>query len=407
MKVILVNRFFYPDISATSQLLSDLAFHLATRFDVHVVASRQKYDRPQERLLPSERICNVTVHRVWTTQFGRASLPGRALDYLTFYLSASLRLLRLVGRGDIVIPMTDPPLIAVPASLAARAKKARVVNWVQDLFPEVAHALGFRLASGALGQVLRRMRDRSLAAAVSNVALGDLMRARIVARGVNPARVEVIHNWAAGHEVKPLDSGTNSLRRDWGLAGKFVVGYSGNMGRAHDLVALLNAAEKLLAHPEFVFLFVGAGQQRETLVAETARRGLTNVMFQPYQPREALGVSLTVPDCHIVSLKPALEGLIVPSKLYSSMASGRPVLYLGSAEGEIGRLMQTSECFGLRADADDTDAIAQAILQMGESKEQTARWGANGRRLFEREFEQSIALTRWSILLSSLAKAPD
>ena len=404
MKVILVNRYFYPDISATSQILSDLAFHLGARFDVHVVTSRQKYDQPEAQLPHRQQIQRVMVHRVWTTRFGRDSLPGRALDYLTYSISALLAILRLADRGDIVIPMTDPPLISLPASAAARAKGAKIVNWVQDLFPEVAQALDFKLASGPIGRVLRWLRDRALSSAASNVVLGDLMKARLTDRGIQPARIEVIHNWSSGSEVKPVTAAANDLRREWGFADKFVVGYSGNMGRAHDLVPLIDAAESLSGHPNIAFLFIGGGQQRDALETEARRRGLANVTFRPYQPREMLGMSLTVPDCHIVSLKPALEGLIVPSKLYSSLAAGRPILYLGSAEGEVGRLLQRSEPFGMRVDPSDPEAIAQAILKI--SSEEGSHWGANGRRLFEREFDQPIGLARWSNLLSSLGRLP-
>lgn len=400
MKVILLNRYFHPDISATSQMVSDLAFHLAERFDAHVITSRQRYDQPRERLPREEKIRGLTIHRVWTTHFGRGFLPGRALDYVTFYMSATARLLALAARRDVVVAMTDPPLISVPAAFAAKVKGAKVVNWLQDVFPEVAQALGFRLGAGPLGTLLRWLRDRSLSSAAANIALGDLMAERVAARGIE--RVRVIHNWCSGEQVKPLAESENPLRREWGLAGKFVVGYSGNMGRAHDLLGLLDVAEKLVAREDIVFLFIGAGSQREGLEAETRRRGLANVVFQPYQPREMLGLSLTVPDCHVVSLKPELEGLIVPSKFYSSLAAGRPVLYLGSPQGEIGKRLRGDAPIGVQASVDDPAATAQAILQLSERGPHSESMGRNARQLFEREFDQRIGLAHWSSLIASL-----
>jgi colanic acid biosynthesis glycosyl transferase WcaI len=403
MKVVFVNRYFHPDISATSQILSDLAFHLAASHEVHVVTSRLKYEHPGESLAAQEQIGDVYAHRVWTSRFGRATLPGRALDYFTFYVSATLRLISLVKPGDIVVPMTDPPLISVPASFAARIKGAFVVNWLQDVFPEAAQALGFKSVDGAIGRLLAWLRDRSLLAAKQNVVLGELMGARLHSRGIPAGRVLVIHNWAMGEQVKPLDRAANPLRRDWGLEAKYVIGYSGNMGRAHELAPLLDAAEKLRNRDDVVFLFVGAGNQREALEADARRRGLKNVMFKPYQAREALGVSLTAPDCHVVSLKPALEGLIVPSKLYSSLAAGRPILFLGSSEGEIGTLMRSHESFGMCVDGTEPQEIARAVMQLCDNPAESARMGFNGRRLFENDFDHPIALAKWNALLATVS----
>jgi colanic acid biosynthesis glycosyl transferase WcaI len=226
-----------------------------------------------------------------------------------------VRLLRLLERGDVVVPMTDPPLISVPAAIVARLKGGRVVNWLQDIFPEVAGELDFKPLSNLIGPALAWCRDRSLAMASCNVVLGEVMAARVAGRASQKARVQVIHNWSSGESIRPIAAEQNPLRREWGLDGKFVVGYSGNMGRAHDFASLLEAAGRLSNRADVVFLLIGGGHQKAQLEETVRRHALTNVMFRPYQPREMLMYSLTAPDCHIVSLKPSLEGLIVPSKV--------------------------------------------------------------------------------------------
>jgi colanic acid biosynthesis glycosyl transferase WcaI len=399
MKVVFVNRFFHPDISATSQILTDLAFHLASSREVHVVTSRLTYDRVGHLLPKAESIGGVHVHRVWTSGFGRSHLMGRACDYLTFYFAASVRLFGLLERGDTVVAMTDPPLISVPAGFVASLKGSRVVNWLQDVFPEAAEELGFRSLRGPLGSVLKRMRDRSLRRATRNVALGQVMAERLAASGVYDKRIRVVHNWSQGEQVKPLDPSTNRLRHEWGLENRFVVGYSGNMGRAHDLAPLLEAASLLRDRGDIVFLLIGAGNQRQALEDEVRGRGLGNVVFKPYQAREMLGLSLTVPDCHVVSLKPALEGLIVPSKLYSSLAAGRPVLFLGSPHGEIGTLLRSHPPFGICIDGSPAE-IAGAVIQLCDNRAESRRMGENGRRLYENEFDAPIALAKWSAVLA-------
>ena len=401
MKIVFVNRFFYPDTSATSQMLSDLAFDLASDHEVHVIASTLEYDAPDARLPPREQVQRVSVHRVWTSGFGRNALAGRTIDYLTFYLSATLRLLRLVRRGDIVVAMTDPPLISVPAALVTALKRGRLVNWLHDLFPEIAGELDFKRAARGIGGALAWCRDRSLAAAACNVVLGDVMATKVASRAIPDNTIRVIHNWACGEQIRPLAPALNPLRREWGLDGKFVVGYSGNMGRAHDFSALIAAARQLAARRDIVFLLIGGGKQRPELEAAVHAQRLTNVMFRPFQSRDALGHSLTVPDCHVVSLRPALEGLIVPSKLYSSLAAGRPVIFLGARDGEVGRLLTEGPPFGLQVATDDVAGLVRAIEQLQSDPARAGALGVAGRRLFEQRFDKPVAVAKWRALIAA------
>jgi glycosyltransferase involved in cell wall biosynthesis len=401
-KVVCVNRFFYPDISATSQMVSDLAFHLAEKHHVHVVTSRLTYEREPERLPAKERTKQTIIHRVWTSRFGRRTLLGRAIDYVTFYVSASLRLLVLLKRGDVVVSMTDPPLLSLPVAVVAGLKGARLVNWLQDLFPEVAGQLDFKRFRKFLDGPLAWLRDRSLSAAACNVVLGDLMAATLEKKGIATDQIRVIPNWASSDRITPLPRELNPLRRAWGLNGKFVVGYSGNFGRAHEFASLLSAARDLSRRPEIVFLLIGGGRQRARLEAEAESQNLDNVMFQAYQPRELLSQSLSAADCHIVSLRPSLEGLIVPSKVYSAMAAGRPVIFLGALDGEIPRMMATGLSFGVCLAPDDAAGLVSVIEYMCDSPEPSAALGENGRELFERQFDQPIALAKWSELMTAL-----
>ena len=142
MRIIFINRYFHPDHSATSQILSDLAFALGKRGKlICVITSRQLYDAPEIRLPGRETISNVVVYRVWTSRFGQHNLVGRAIDYLTFYLSAAWTLWKVSRRGDIIVAKTDPPMLSVVTAPIARMRRANLVNWLQDLFPEVLEAL--------------------------------------------------------------------------------------------------------------------------------------------------------------------------------------------------------------------------------------------------------------------------
>jgi glycosyltransferase involved in cell wall biosynthesis len=418
VKLIFLNRFFHPDHSATSQMLSDLAFALARDGRaVAVITSRQRYDAPMDALPSRETIEGVSIYRVWTSRFGRASLLGRAMDYATFYLSATWRLWRLARSGDVVIAKTDPPMLSVIAGPVCRRRNARLVNWLQDIFPEVAQSLhtGGWAARVPL-RLMRRLRSRSLKAAHMNVVLGRRMAERVCGLGIPGESVRILPNWADGACVAPVEPAANALRREWQLGDAFVVGYSGNLGRAHEIDTFLQAMTLLEKTPPagapasapqrpVLWLFIGSGALFDVLQAEVARRQLRCVRFKPYQPKARLAESLSAADVHLVSLRPALEGLIVPSKFYGIAAAGRPTIFVGDEEGEIARLVAHHEC-GRTVAAGDGAALARTILDLAADPELCRCMGKRARQAFDAELGKPIALARWEKLLLEVSGQP-
>lgn len=406
MRVIFTNRYFYPDHSATSQMLSDLAFFLAgAGHEVGVVTSRQRYDDAAAGLPPHERIDGVEVHRVRTARFGRDKLVGRALDYATFYLAAGWKLWRLTRAGDVLVAKTDPPLISVVAAIVARVRGARLVNWVQDVFPEVADALGVRALNGPQAEVLRWMRNRAFGSAAANVVLGARMAEVVGRAGGLPERTRVIPNWADMEAIRPVAAADNPLRREWGLDSKFVVCYSGNMGRVHEFDTILNAAQSLAGMAEsMVFLFIGDGAQRRMLEDEVHRRGLVNVQFRPYQDRAGLSFSLGVGDVHLVSQRPEVEGYVFPSKLYGILAAGRPAVFVGDPEGEISQFV-TREGIGAAVRQGDAAGLANQLLRLQSNAALREAMGARARTLLCERYDKRIAFKAWAALLNELSGA--
>jgi glycosyltransferase involved in cell wall biosynthesis len=405
--LIFINRYFYPDHSATSQLLSDLAFELAYAGEtVTVVTSRQCYGDPEARLPPEETVRGVRIVRIWTTRFGRSNLFGRAIDYLTFYVSAAVQLIRLTRRGDVVIAKTDPPMLSVIAAPIAWLKGARLVNWLQDLFPEVAEVVGVGtnpVMRGSYG-LMRALRNASLRAATMNVVLGERMAERVKKAGAQA--ITIIPNWSDGREIRPVARSENVLRKEWELDGRFVVGYSGNLGRAHeyrtliDAIALIEESSPTDTEP-VVWLFIGGGALYERFREEVAARGLTSVVFKPYQPRERLSESLSAADVHLVSLKPELEGLIVPSKFYGVAAVGRPTVFIGDPEGEIATVVARHDC-GLSVAEGKSRALADAMLALATDPPRREAMGTKARRAFETHYDKQVAFEAWKKVLSGV-----
>ena len=391
MKLVFVNRFFYPDVSATSQMLSDAAFYLAGKgHEIHVVTSRLSYEG-DARLDAREEVNGVQIHRLWTTSFGRGKMIGRAIDYVSFYFSVFFFLLQILESGDQVVAKTDPPLVSIPVGAAARIRGARHVNWLQDIFPEVAVELGMQIP-GFVVSILTWLRNRSLLQADQNIVIGELMRNRILKQGVYTDNTTVVPNWSDGTAVVPRTT-ANPLREKWQLEGKFVVGYSGNLGRAHEIETLLGAIRQLSSDTSVVFLFIGGGALLDELKTRLGEPGMSNCLFQPYQPREQLHLSLTLPDVHLVILKPELEGLIVPSKIYGVMSAGKPMLYVGDKEGEVGSLVIEHGIGGVVAEG-DSEALVSQIQKMKESPAWLTEMGDASRRLFDEHYSREMSLAK-------------
>jgi glycosyltransferase involved in cell wall biosynthesis len=412
LRAIVINRFFYPDHSATSQMLSDLAFGLAERgLKITVITSRLDYASNAPPRARSETIDGVDVRRIWTTRFGRSRLLLRAIDYLTFYCSAAWELFRTANRDDIVIAMTDPPMLSVIAAPIIKLRGARLVTWLQDLFPEIAEALN---VGGKLTRLpfslLRGIRNISLRSADMNVAIGELMAHQLSGPCVPHGRIRVVPNWADTDILAPISSEDNHFRRDWNLSDYFVIGYSGNLGRAHEMETLLEAIGALEARIQdplshsVRWLFIGGGHTFEIMKREVSRRGLKSVTFRPYQPREQLSQSLSAADVHIVTLKPELEGLIVPSKFYGVAAAGRPSIFIGAPEGEIARLIERHAC-GLTIAHSDSAALVEAVLGLSRDPELCRDMGRRARTACETLYSRRGGIEAWAALLQEIALA--
>jgi glycosyltransferase involved in cell wall biosynthesis len=309
-------------------------------------------------------------------------------------------------------------MLSVIAAPVCWLRGARLVNWLQDMFPETAEVLG---TGGRLTKipysVMRWLRTKSLKVAGMNVALGDRMAARVVALGVPRERVAIINNWADNTIIQSIGHSANHLRAEWGLHGKFVVGYSGNLGRAHDVDTVLQAigiienAAGVASHNDtmgeeaisgIAWLFIGSGARFATLKTEAARCKFTSVTFKPYQSQSRLAESLSASDVHLVSLRPELEGLIVPSKFYGIAAAGRPTIFIGDKSGEIARLVKRYGC-GRTVATGDGVGLARTILDLAGRPALCRRMGERARHASEGDLDRSIAIARWEAVLTDVS----
>lgn len=396
MRLLFVNRFYWPETPATGQLLTDLAEGLAARgHEVNVITSGAA-GAPR-----AEARRGVRILRIRGTRLSRAGVGGKAVDFATFYLGALFQVLRVARAGTIVVPMTDPPLLGIGAWIGARLRGARVVHWAQDIYPEIAMALSGQRWLG----VLRPPRNLAWRRADRCVAVGNDMAAVLLAAGVAPRRVAVIPNWALGGAAAPAADAVAGLRRAWGLDGRFVLAYSGNLGRVHDLEPVLTLAEALRDDPTIAIVFIGDGAQRAALQSGAANRQLAHVRFLPAQPREQLAVTLALADAHLVTLRAGCEQLVFPSKLYGVAAIGRPVLFIGPRDCEVARIVKEHR-LGHAATRDELAAAANFVRGLASDPAARLR-AAAAARAFAAEHTSERALERWSALLAEVEACPE
>jgi colanic acid biosynthesis glycosyl transferase WcaI len=396
VRVIFLNRFYWPDEPATAQLLTDLAGALTARgHAVTVIAGR-----PADRTVPSaETRAGVGILRVRGTHWGRNHLAGRAVDFITFLLAACWRLAWTAQRGDVVVAMTDPPLLGVIAWPVARLKGARCLHWVQDIYPEIAMALSTNPLIQGMGALLRPFRNFVWRHSSGCVALGDDMAAFIARAGVPAGKITVIPNWApAGLEQQPPEA-ADTLRKAWKLQDRFVVAYSGNLGRVHDLSPVLAVASTLRDEPGISFVFIGGGAQRAALERFVTAQRLTNVRFQPAQPRDRLAVTLALGDVHLVTLHAGCEALVFPSKLYGIAAVGRPMLAIGPRNCELARLV-TRRGLGFAFARDEIPAMADTLRQLAADPARCASLGAAAAEFSRTEGRLAHGAAAWADLLN-------
>ncbi len=406
MRVIFLNRYGFPDQSATSRMISSLAISLAQRgMKVTVVASREIHNHPGSALPETETVRGVEIQRLASGRFGRHSLLRRSIDYILFHVLAFVWLLRNVRATDTVVVCTDPPLLSVSSSIAIRLKGACMVNWIMDLFPETAIELGFfRKRARWLARWVTKARNWSLKSPGMVVCPTGRMAEFLVTQGLPGDRVSVLHHWSDGEEIYPVPPSDNSLRKEWGLENVFVVGYSGNFGRAHEFGTILGAAKRLEHRPDIRFLLIGGGHQHAAVKAAVQDLGLRNVIFKPLQPVEKLAESLSVADVHLVSLLPELEYCIIPSKFYGILAAARPTIFVGDPDGEVPRVLKAKGC-GIDVEIGATDKLSRVIEELCDDPAGRNAMSLSARRLLCSEYSREKAVDAWTMLIAGLQNA--
>lgn len=400
MRILLFNEYYPPDTSATAKMAAQVAEALARRHQVTVLAGRPSYD-PSEfypyAFLRRDTLNNVTVERVGSTAYPRHRMGRRVSNYLSYLALAVPR--ALVIRPDVILAMTDPPVAGIAGAFIARRLGRPFVYNIRDLYPEMAVG-GDIVRPGKWIERWEKMHRRALKQAARVIVLGDDMRHRILSKGVAPERVAVVRDGASLPVSMPdvNDSATRKIIEEIRCGFSFVVLHAGNLGFYGAWGALLKAAE-ILRDENIGFVFVGGGANRASLEASAAN--LPNVRFLPFRPAEQVPHVMLAGDLHVVTVRRGLEGVVVPSKLYSILAAGRPVLVVAAAESDAARIAAEFGC-GVAANPDDPAAIAAAIRELRDNDARLAHMAERARATAEK-YARVNELERFTAIIEDAA----
>lgn len=392
---------FYPEMISTGMHMTELSTALVgPDLQIRVLCAQPAIENKLQEAVPDRmEFKGVEIRRVKATGSHRGSIIQRFRRGLSFTVNTYRELVRTRRDVQGVIVTTNPPFLGLVALLAQRLYRLPYVVIVYDVYPETAVRLGLikpqswgaRAWSGVTKAILRN--------ADQVVVIGQDMRDLIAAK-LPPARhdrLTIIRNWSDDSLVNPIPRDKNPFATEHNLGDRFVVQYSGTMGRTHNIEPLLDAAEIMQNEP-VLFQFIGDGAKRKALQEAAENRRLSNVQFLPFQPFENLPNVLSASDLSVVCLDSAFTGTSVPSKTYGVMAASRPILALMDPESEIGRTVQEFDCGWVIPNASG-DSVAAAICTAMSDRSALVQKGANGRQAFLANFTLTAAADQYRRLL--------
>jgi colanic acid biosynthesis glycosyl transferase WcaI len=393
-----VSELYYPEETSTGHLLTGIAEGLARRFRTGAVCARPTY-ASRKRSVPLRETHNgVEILRCRATRLDPHNLLSRMVNIVTITASMSFGLLRMLRRRQIVIVVTNPPTLPFATLLACRLRGARCVLLVHDVFPDALDAAGMTRRNSVPYRLMDFVSRRLYRAMDHVIVIGRDMRRIVEEKRGGPEAITVIPNWGDVDSVHPGDA---AAKERFGLAGRFVVQYGGNMGRSHDLDIIVAAAEKLRGEPEVVFMIFGWGVRREALEAEIAARGLDNIRLLGMVPRGEVSEWLAAGDVGLVSMIPGMAGVSVPSRMYNMLAAGQPIIAVTDAGAELAEMIR-EEAVGWVVPTRDADGLVAAIRDAGSDAARLAEMRRRARAVAEAKYTRAHVDEAYAALMSRL-----
>jgi colanic acid biosynthesis glycosyl transferase WcaI len=405
-KVWIVSELYYPEGGATGFFLTNIAEGLAKSFRVYALCGQPTYSAHGQKALVQEYHNGVLIQRCFSTTFNKNHLAQRTLNLITLTISIFGKALRQIQRGDFVVVVTNPPSLPFAVALACRVKRARCILLIHDVYPEVLVAAHLIAAGSPIARLLEAITKKLYLNVEKIIAIGRDMRDLVNAKLDHIKRdIVVIPNWGDTDNIVPLNRKENEILKNLGIQEKFVVQYSGNMGRTHGLELLLESVVELRTSESIHFVVIGTGAKKEWVEQKVRQAGLTNITLLPSQPQSELGVSLNACDIAIISFVPNMSGVSVPSRMYNVMAAGKPIIAVADPDSELARVIK-EEGLGWVIPPGSSKAVSSLLLSVSRRPADLLEMGMRARRAVLEKYTLRHAIAAYEKVLTRMTVDP-
>ncbi len=397
-----LSELYYPEDSATGHNITKVAEGLAASYNVSVLCSQPTYQARGTKAPSDEVRNNVRVHRCRATTLNKDVLAFRLVNLLTISVSIFFNALMKIQRGDLVLVVTNPPTLPFVVVIACRIRGAKIVLRVEDVYPDALVATGMAKANSLLVRAFSVLQRRLYSRVDQIVVLGrDMMRLVESKMIDNDTPVILITNFADSDQIAPMPRESNSLLQKLGIIDKFVIQYSGNMGRTHGIESLVQCARLLHLQEHIHFLFIGFGAKESWLKKTVRDLALGNVTVLPLQPRSDLILSLNACDLAVISFINGMSGVSVPCRMYNIMSAGKPILAVSDRESELSQVV-AEENIGWVVKPEVPDLIAQAIVEASSNRERLLLMADRARTLAVKKYSLTAIQSKYKSLVESV-----
>jgi glycosyltransferase involved in cell wall biosynthesis len=405
VRILILSDHFYPDLSSGGRLWTELSAALVEQGEI--VSVLTAFSAYNSEVVSGTRDVyrGINIRRVASTRFARKNLVGRLVNEFSFCISVFFRAL-VQPKPDVILTLSSPPFLPFFVAFLSKFRRVPFVYVMYDVFPDIAVQTGLLESGAPIVKFWERISRLTLRNATRIVVIGKCMQDVIEAKlGSAKVPVDTIHNWSDSRQLYPILRSENPFfERYPELRDKFIVQYSGNLGRFQDFETILAVAEQLSVHTEIHFLIIGDGFRRQWLTDEVEKKRLANVSLLPFQPQAELIYSLNAADVSLVTLERGAEGLGVPSKFYPILAVGKPVVAVMHPSAEVARTVQEAQV-GEVVQQGDVRGLSAVVRRLACDRAATERMGARSLELFLREFDLPIAVQHYQRTLERAAKA--
>ncbi len=380
-RIWIISELFYPEQTSTGYFLTEIARGLADAHDVEILCGQPSYSERGIKAPARERWQGMSIRRVLSTHFDKDRLILRFINAISFAASCLFNAVVRIRRGDAVLVVTNPPIVYPLIILICRLKRARSLLLIHDVYPDILWATDMLSRDGLAYRLLERLFAVPIAWASAVIVLGRDMQQLICDKTGRPAdEVVIIPNWGDTEEIRPLARSENPFVAAHAMTAPVTIQFSGNIGRTHDVAAILAAARSTAANPDIAYMFIGYGGGSDLVRQALADKSLANVRFLPRQPREMLGPMLASATAVVIAFNDKMLGLSVPSRMYNVMAAGTPIIAMAHPASELARTVIDADC-GWLVQLGDAQQLADLAtwLTTAEGQADARRKGENAR----------------------------